>query len=363
MIKRFLIALCLMAAASPAWPQAGQYTNQISGNLTGSPGPARPTNLGTSVTNPGTGKLEYLLPVQTLTGASFTFGAADLFTKKRISNSGSAMAATLPSSVAAGMANGARITIGNVDATANLTLTAGSGTTIAATVIGPGRTWPLVYDLPNTAWRIDDNAAAVLLNSNNLSDLTNTTTAQSNLGLGTAATQNTGTSGVTIGLLNGANTWSALQTMGSLTVTGTFTATGLVTYADMATAAIAAASDVIAANANKLVPASAIYSSETVTTYGTTTTFDFSTFINTAVTLSGGNITTMSVANVKAGQAGQIRFIQDGTGSRTTVWNSVFKFSGAVTPTLTTTAGAIDVLFYSCISATLCYSSMTPDMR
>lgn len=41
---------------------------------------------------------------------------------------------------------------------------------------------------------------------------TTATNARTNLGLGTAATQNTGTSGATLPLLNGANTWSAAQT-------------------------------------------------------------------------------------------------------------------------------------------------------
>ena len=43
--------------------------------------------------------------------------------------------------------------------------------------------------------------------------------ARSNLGLGTAATQNTGTSGATVPLLNGTNTWSGVQT---------FTATSII---------------------------------------------------------------------------------------------------------------------------------------
>lgn len=161
---------------------------------------------------------------------------------------------------------------------------------------------------------------------------------------------------------NGLQVLGAAKLNGGLTVSSSFTATGLVTFADMASAAVATSAQYIAGTASTLVPSNVAYTAETTTTYGTTTTFDFSTFINTAVTLTG-NITTMTLANVKAGQAGQIRFIQDGTGSRTTVWNSTFKFANGVTPTLSTVAGTIDVLFYSCISTSICYASLTQNMK
>lgn len=147
-----------------------------------------------------------------------------------------------------------------------------------------------------------------------------------------------------------------------LTVTGSFTATGLVPYGALQSAAIASSSEYLAGTGSKLVQGGAIYQAETATTYGATTTLDFNTFINTSITLTG-NISTLTLTNVKAGKAGQIRFIQDGTGSRTTVWNTILKFTGGVTPALSTAAGAIDVLNYSCISATYCVAALMNDVK
>lgn len=137
---------------------------------------------------------------------------------------------------------------------------------------------------------------------------------------------------------------------------------GQLVFADVATSMIATAAEYYAATASKLVPASVIYPTETTTTFGTTTTFDFSTFINTAVTLTG-NITTMTLTNVTAGKAGTITFIQDGTGSRTATFSTTFKFAGGAIPTLTTTANAIDILTYSCRSAAFCAASLMKDVR
>jgi len=58
-------------------------------------------------------------------------------------------------------------------------------------------------------------AADYLTAANNLSDLASASTARSNLGLGTASLEATGTSGNTIPFLDGANTWSAAQVFGS----------------------------------------------------------------------------------------------------------------------------------------------------
>lgn len=112
-----------------------------------------------------------------------------------------------------------------------------------------------------------------------------------------------------------------------------------------------------------IIPPAIIYPAETTTAFGATVALDFSTFINTNITLTG-NVTTMNVANVAAGKAGTIAFTQSGAGSFTTVFNSIFKFSGGAAPALTTgSATAVDILSYSCRSATNCPATLLKDVR
>jgi len=127
-------------------------------------GTAATKNVGTSVNDPGTGTLEALLPVQTVTGASYTFATADLFQETRRSNSGSAMTDTFPAATALGMANGTTIQLNNVDASASDTVSAGAGTTISGSgVIGHGRSTRWIYDAPNTTWRPTMNSLSAVL--------------------------------------------------------------------------------------------------------------------------------------------------------------------------------------------------------
>lgn len=164
-----LVAVAVIGVASAGYVPSSVFL-QVANNLSDllSPSTARTNlglgtmstqNTGISVVNPGTNTIEAVLPVQTAVGASKTFGTADLFQKTRRSNSGSAMADTLPTSTTTGIVNGSRLDIANVDASASDTLTAGAGTSIAvgcSTVVA-GQDVMLVYDLANTTWRGDGN--------------------------------------------------------------------------------------------------------------------------------------------------------------------------------------------------------------
>lgn len=121
--------------------------------------------------------------------------------------------------------------------------------------------------------------------------------------------------------------------------TGNSPAWGLV--ANIATAALASTNTWTAAQRGAIV---------TLTDAATIAT-DMNLGNNYVVTL-GGNRTLGNPSNVTAGQAGQITVVQDGTGSRTLVFASDWKFPGGTAPTLSTTAGAIDILSYYVIDAT-----------
>ena len=71
--------------------------------------------------------------------------------------------------------------------------------------------------------------------ANNLNDLASATAARVNLGLGTAATQNTGTTGATLPFANGNNTWSGTNGFQAVTCT-TLGATGQISSSTAGTA-------------------------------------------------------------------------------------------------------------------------------
>jgi len=80
-------------------------------------------------------------------------------------------------------------------------------------------------------------------------------------------------------------------------------------------------------------------------TFNATQAWNLSTKQVTSVTLTAA-ITFSAPTNQKDGSVYVITLIQDGTGSRTAAWNTVFKFAGGTVPTLTTTASAKDILTF-----------------
>jgi len=89
---------------------------------------------------------------------------------------------------------------------------------------------------------------------------------------------------------------------------------------------------------------------------------DLGTFLNGTVTL-GGNRTLGNPTNTKVGQSGVNAISQDGTGSRTLAYAGNWKFHNGVAPTLTTTAGAMDLLYYQVFSSTFIFATVIGDVK
>ena len=83
---------------------------------------------------------------------------------------------------------------------------------------------------------------------------------------------------------------------------------------------------------------------------------------NFLVTL-GGNRTLAAPSNATAGQTGSIYVVQDGTGSRTLSYNTVWKFPSGSAPAATTTGSAIDMLVYNVRSASTIDAVMLKDFK
>lgn len=95
-------------------------------------------------------------------------------------------------------------------------------------------------------------------------------------------------------------------------------------------------------------------SSGLVTDVVTTEADSTATYTVPAVTASGiTDLTltancTLTFPTATAGQSFTLVLRQDGTGSRTITWPSEVKWDGGTTPTLTTTASAVDILGFFC---------------
>lgn len=97
-----------------------------------------------------------------------------------------------------------------------------------------------------------------------------------------------------------------------------------------------------------------------VLTDGATVTWNVALGLIATLTL-GGNRTIAAPTNMKVTTL-ILHLIQDGTGSRTVTWNSVFKWPGGIAPVLTTTANAKDIISFVC-DGTNFYGSYLTDVK
>jgi len=114
-------------------------------------------------------------------------------------------------------------------------------------------------------------------------------------------------------------------------------------YNDLTTLGTSAASKVLSADSNNLTKVTGgIYLEEDTLTFDATQDWDVRASPVAKVTLTA-NVTFDAPTNPTTGQFISIVCIQDGTGSRTIAWNTVFEFTGDEAPTATTTASQGDM--------------------
>lgn len=192
-----------------------------------------------------------------------------------------------------------------------------------------------------------------LAKANNLSDLPNTATARTNLGVGTGDSPQF----AAINIGNASDTTISRASAGVIAVEGSnvLLASNIgssVQAYDVDTAKTDVVQTFTAAQRGAI----------TTLTDGATITADFATTNHFQVTL-GGNRTLANPTNQTAGQSGAIRIVQDGTGSRTLAYGSNWKFSNGTAPTLTTTANAVDILVYFVESASRITARLITDVK
>jgi len=150
------------------------------------------------------------------------------------------------------------------------------------------------------------------------------------LGLGTAASADVGTGGENVAKVSVADLRYVRTS-----VTTAVTVRGDITYE---------------AGSLKVGTSARAYNPITTLTDAASIAVNFALGNNFLVTV-GGNRTLAAPTNAVAGQTGQIYVIQDGTGSRTLSYNSVYQFVSGAAPTLSTGAADVDILVYSTRSA------------
>lgn len=168
----------------------------------------------------------------------------------------------------------------------------------------------------------------------------------------------TGSGGIQTSALTGDVTKSAGGT-------ATTIAAGAVEYAMHDSAAIATAAELQAGTASKLVNAAIAVSAGDVETvsYAASVALDFTTFVNAKITLTGNITLSNPTTTGMKGRSGLIELWQDATGSRTVTWGANYRFAGGTDIVLTTTASAVDLIFYQILSDGTVFVSAAKDAK
>lgn len=143
------------------------------------------------------------------------------------------------------------------------------------------------------------------------------------------------------------------QVVGNLAVGGTLGVTGASTFSAAITYGGVTLSNAVTGTGNMVLATSPTITTPTITnpaytaqtlTDAATVSWDMNSGSVATLTL-GGNRTLAAPTNLKIGTSVLV-VNQDGTGSRTITWNSIFKWTAGVAPVLSTAASAKDVITF-----------------
>ena len=143
------------------------------------------------------------------------------------------------------------------------------------------------------------------------------------------------------------------QVVGNLAVGGTLGVTGASTFSAAITYGGVTLSNAVTGTGNMVLATSPTITTPTITnpaytaqtlTDAATVSWDMNSGSVATLTL-GGNRTLAAPTNLKVGTSVLV-VNQDGTGSRTITWNSIFKWTAGVAPVLSTAASAKDVITF-----------------
>jgi hypothetical protein len=236
-----------------------------------------------------------------------------------------------------------------------------SGTAWTVTRGAEGTT-PVTHSAGFTVYQVISagDLGSFLASGNNLSDVASASTARANLGLGAAALLGTPVpvaDGGTGAASAGQNDFFAGPSSGGPGAPSfrAITAADVPTLNQSTTGSSGSCTG-NAATAGNLEGGAALpaYLAPAVAALTDGATISVNAALGNVFTVTlGGNRAMGAPSNPVDGQVIRFRVTQDGTGSRTLTWNSVYDFGSGSAPTLTTTAYKTDILAFEYVATTI----------